>query len=143
MIIKQTSLDLNGPILTILQNPVGVGTIVDGGSATFSGIATVTYVTNGSLGTLDATYGIFPNGIDQPDLVTLLTAIETKFEVVTALLDADATLTDTNYAALWDFDMDTTKIKSTGISQGAVVDYLNTVLTALNGVLVKLDADLA
>lgn len=43
MISKQTTLDLNGPILTILQNPVEIETILDGGSATFSGIATATY----------------------------------------------------------------------------------------------------
>ena len=43
MIGKQTTLDLNGPILTILQNSVEIETILDGGSATFSGIATATY----------------------------------------------------------------------------------------------------
>lgn len=39
MISKQTSLDLNGPILSFIQQPVGVG-IPDSGSATFVGIAT-------------------------------------------------------------------------------------------------------
>jgi hypothetical protein len=39
MIGKQTTLDLNGPILSFIQQPVGVG-IPDSGSATFVGIAT-------------------------------------------------------------------------------------------------------
>lgn len=45
MITKQTTLDLNGPIIEILQNPVNVGTVEDGSNATFTGIATVTYPT--------------------------------------------------------------------------------------------------
>ena len=39
MISKQTTLDLNGPILSFVQQPVGVSTS-DSGSATFVGIAT-------------------------------------------------------------------------------------------------------
>ncbi len=39
MIGKQTTLDLNGPILSFVQQPVGVSTS-DSGSATFVGIAT-------------------------------------------------------------------------------------------------------
>jgi hypothetical protein len=45
MISKQTTLDLNGPILSFTQNPVGVGIITNGSNVTFSGIATVTYPT--------------------------------------------------------------------------------------------------
>ena len=43
MITKQTTLDLNGPIIEISQNPVNVGIVTDGSNVTFSGIATATY----------------------------------------------------------------------------------------------------
>ena len=49
--MKQTSLDINGPILSFTTNPVGVastGTIVGstgGGTVTFVGIATATFPT--------------------------------------------------------------------------------------------------
>ena len=43
MITKQTTLDLNGPIIEISQNPVNVGIVTNGSNVTFSGIATATY----------------------------------------------------------------------------------------------------
>lgn len=43
MIIKQTTLDLNGPIIEILQNPVNVGIVTNGSNVTFSGIVTAVY----------------------------------------------------------------------------------------------------
>lgn len=42
MISKQTTLDLNGPILSFLQQPQSIS-ICDGGSATFVGIATASF----------------------------------------------------------------------------------------------------
>jgi hypothetical protein len=42
MISKQTSLDLNGPILSFIQQPQSVS-VCDGGSTTFVGIATATF----------------------------------------------------------------------------------------------------
>lgn len=106
------------------------------------GINTATFVTNGALGSVDGTYNIHAMGINQADLVTFLTAVATKFAAVTALLDADSTITDTNYASTLDFTLDTTKISGTGISQGAIVEYLQTIVTANNALWVKLDADL-
>ena len=44
MIGKQTTLDLNGPILSFVQQPQSVG-VCDGGSATFVGIATAFFPT--------------------------------------------------------------------------------------------------
>jgi len=44
MINKQTTLELNGPILSITQNPVSV-TASSGSSVTFTGIATATFTT--------------------------------------------------------------------------------------------------
>ena len=45
MITKQTTLDLNGPILEVFQNPVNVGVVTNGSAASFIGLATVTYPT--------------------------------------------------------------------------------------------------
>ena len=45
MIGKQTTLDLNGPILSIAQNPTNVGKVVNGSNVSFSGIATISYPT--------------------------------------------------------------------------------------------------
>lgn len=42
MISKQTSLDLNGPILSFIQQPSSIG-VCNGGSATFIGIATASF----------------------------------------------------------------------------------------------------
>jgi hypothetical protein len=42
MLNKQTTLDLNGPILSFTTNPVGAAT-TNGGSVTFTGIATATF----------------------------------------------------------------------------------------------------
>lgn len=81
------------------------------------------------------------NGMHQPDLVTQLQLIETKFEVLTAQLDADAGVEDENYASTLDFDMDTTEIQAGGIDQGSIVSYLQTVVTNFNALLTKLDAD--
>ena len=89
-----------------------------------------------------AGYKITNNGLRQDLLYTFLAAIETQFEVLTAKLDADGGVTGENYGTLWNFDLDTTKINANGImDQGDVVDYMNTVYAALNGVLTKLDAD--
>jgi hypothetical protein len=45
MISKQTTLDLNGPVIEIVQEPVSVGIVTNGSSVTFSGIATISYPT--------------------------------------------------------------------------------------------------
>ena len=45
MISKQTTLDLNGPIIEIVQEPVSVGIVTNRSSVTFSGIATISYPT--------------------------------------------------------------------------------------------------
>ncbi len=111
----------------------------DGGVTDTDYVANCAYTVIGSAGhALDA------NGIKQDVLVTLLTELETNFEIMTAQLDSDAGVADTNYAATWDFDMDTTLIKSTGIrSQGDVLTYLDGVIAAIAGINAKLDADSA
>ncbi len=109
-----------------------------------AGIDTATFAAGASIGNLESIYGITPNGISQPDLVTYFTAIETAIAACTALLDGDATLTDEDYASSLDVTLDTTQITGTGISsQGAVLTFLNDVVTSMNALWTKLDADIA
>jgi len=80
-------------------------------------------------------------GINQADLISLLRLIRTNFVGVTAKLDADGTVTDTDYGSLENFTVPA-GIGTVGIfSQGAVLDYLKTVRTKFNAMMVKLDAD--
>ena len=113
---------------------------------------------------------IHPNGVDTRRLAIFFQAIATQFAACTAALDADATLTDTNYASTLDIDFTTktgwlpvsetatpftiyggddtnypnasSKIQVNGIDAEALVDYLNTVVTNINLLWVKLDADI-
>ena len=48
MITKQTTLDLNGPILSFVQQPESI-TVCAGSAATFVGIATATFLTLGDI----------------------------------------------------------------------------------------------
>lgn len=80
-------------------------------------------------------------GINQADLISLLNLIRTNFVAVTAKLDLDGGVADTNYAALENFSVPV-GIGSVGIfSQGAILDYFKTIRTKFNALLVKLDAD--
>jgi hypothetical protein len=80
-------------------------------------------------------------GINQADLLYLLTLIRTNFVALTAALDADDGVTLTNYASALDFTVPTT-ISSPGIrDQGSVLDYLKTVRTKYMALLAKLDVD--
>lgn len=80
-------------------------------------------------------------GINQTDLISFLNLIRTNFVAVTAKLDLDGGVSDTNFAALENFTVPA-GIGPVGIfGQGAVLDYLKTVRTNFNALLVKLDAD--
>ena len=80
-------------------------------------------------------------GINQADLLSLLTLIRTNFVAFTAALDADDGVSDTNYAATLDFTVPTT-ISSPGIrDQGSVLNYLKTVRTKYMALLAKMDLD--
>ena len=108
-----------------------------------AGVTLTTYVANCALTAMGASGNLIDaNGIDNVKLVTALTEMETKFEVLTAQLDGDTLVADTDYAATWDFDMDTVKITQGGIyDQGEVINYLQTVVAAIAGLNAKLDAD--
>lgn len=127
-----------------------------------SGVNTATFEAGCALGSLAGTYNIHPNGIGTSELATYLQAIATKFAACTALLDADSTLDDEDYASTlnitfsaktgqipplatstaFDITSPASFIKTTGIKQEALVDYLNTVVTNINALWVKLDADI-
>ena len=126
------------------------------------GVNTTTYYSGCALGSLAGTYNIHPNGIGTKELATFLQAVATKFAACTDLLDADSTLTDDDYGTTYDimttaitgwipplttstaFDITSpaSKIKTTGIDNAALVDFLNTAITNINALWVKLDADI-
>jgi hypothetical protein len=108
----------------------------------------------------DSRIGIFPNGIGTRELAIFCQAIATQLAVCTALCDADSTLTDEDYASTLDitftsktgtaealgvaFDITNpcSFIQPKGIKQEALIDFLNTVVTNINALWVKLDADI-
>ena len=126
------------------------------------GVAKTDYEALAALGSLAGVYNIHPNGIGTPELATFLQAIATKMAACNANLDADATLTDDDYASTLDITFSAktgsipplatttafaitspaSKIKTTGIDQEALIDFLNTAVTNINALWVKLDADI-
>ncbi len=161
-----------------------------------AGVGTTTYEANCAIGPINGDYddsfatdsamlelglsqdkrvNISPQGIGTKELAIFCQAIATQIAACTALLDADATLDDTDYAiddagaaahgtigytdikfspvtstlaaaldTYADFDITATesKIKTTGIEQAALMEFLNTVVTNMNLLWVKLDADI-
>lgn len=162
------------------------------------GVGTTTYEAGCAIGSIDGDYddsfataaigvelgvgqnkkiNISPSGIGTRELAIFCQAIATQIAACTALLDADATLGDTDYAIttaaslgvrgktdikfseltasipgnFGDFSIvhpdavgvnPLSKIKTTGIGQEALIDFLNTVVTNMNALWVKLDADI-
>lgn len=83
-------------------------------------------------------------GINQADLVSLLVLMRTNFLGLTAKLDADGGVADTNYGSLWNPAFPSTDISVNGngiCHQGVVLNYLKLLRTNFNAVLTKLDAD--
>lgn len=87
---------------------------------------------------------IFAQGIKQGDLVDLLVSIKTKWNAILTKLDADGTVSDTDYnstRALTMPDGIQTGHPKAIRDQGQVVTFLNNFIVAFNAVLTKLDAD--
>ena len=96
-----------------------------------------------SAGPLEDKMGtISGSGVDQESLVTFLTDIATKHNATLAKLDADTGVAAEDYVSGQTITLPTTTISAEGIAQGALITYLNTVITKHNAVLAKLDADL-
>ncbi len=111
---------------------------------------------------LDRRINLSPEGMGTREIAIFCQAIATSFAACTANADADGTLDDTDYASTLDIDFtaktgwvpplatttafdvtsSASKIKTTGIDQGALIDFLNTVVTQTNLLWVKLDADI-
>lgn len=147
------------------------------------GVAATTFVSTAAITNLDGCYStafagsatgislginqdkrinIDPNGMSTRDLAILCQAITTQLAVATALCDADATLSDTDYASTLDIlftaktgwipplaltdafsiQSPASKIQTKGIMTEALVDFLNTVVTNYNALWTKLDADI-
>lgn len=93
-------------------------------------------------------YGLSAKGMHQKDLVACLTELETNFNAVLALLDADTQVTLTTYTAIAlaagsgkTLDLDDTVVGSKGMSQKAIVSFLDDFVAKFNAVLANLDID--
>jgi hypothetical protein len=80
-------------------------------------------------------------GISQADLVTFLTHINTKLTALLTKLDADGTVAATDYVSTCAVTFPSSTITSNGVSQGAIVDFLDDWITGYNAALAKVDAD--
>ncbi len=111
-----------------------------------------------------------PEGMGTVEIAIACQAIASMMALGHANLDGDSTLGDTNYASTLDIDFSaktgripplgsavpfdiahpdangstnpTSRITTAGIDQVALVDFLNTVVTNMNALWVKLDADI-
>jgi hypothetical protein len=79
-------------------------------------------------------------GVGQNDLYTLLALLNTKFSALLAKLDADSVIAATNYVSTLAITFPST-ITANGISQGAVLSFLENWITKFNACLTKVDAD--
>jgi len=112
----------------------------DGANSTYSGSACTTLALQG--------HGITPHGMHQKDLIDCLAALETNFNAVLALLDADTQVTLTTYTAVATaagsgavLNLNDTVPGSKGISQDHIVSFLDDFVAKFNAVLANLDID--
>jgi len=109
-----------------------------------SGVTDTTYNSLWALDVADiAGYGLNKTGMYDGSICSLMNDIKTKFSGVTAKLDADAGVEDTDYASTLDFSVPTDILTIDFEDQGSIVDYMTTVTTQFNTLLTKLDADAA
>jgi len=81
-------------------------------------------------------------GINQDDLVTFLTLMNTNLTGLLAKLDDDTGVEDTDYESTYAITFPSTTISAGGIrSQGDILTFLNSWVTNYNATLAKLDAD--
>jgi len=81
-------------------------------------------------------------GLNQDDLVTFLTLMNTQLTAVLTLLDSDTGVTLTTYVATYGITFPTTTISATGIrSQGDILTFLDTWRTNFIAMLTALDGD--
>jgi len=110
----------------------------DGANSTYSGSACTTL----------ASRGISNKGMYQKDLIAALVQLETAFNAVLTLLDADTQVTKDNYIATVNalgtgaaLDLNNTVSGSLGLDQDKLVKFLDDLVTKFNGLLAHLDTD--
>jgi len=84
---------------------------------------------------------LWAKGINQVDLNTALRELKTDWDATLALLDADTGVTLETYVALHTIPAITNIDTYVGVEQGDVVKRLQDVITSINAVNAKLDAD--
>lgn len=87
---------------------------------------------------------IYGTGINQADLVDLLSSLNTNYAALLAKLDADAQITATDYASACSAALPST-VQTTGTKaisdMGVVIKWLGDLQVAFDAMLAKLDAD--
>lgn len=135
-----------GALYTLLNsivtnfNAMLVKVKADGAASTYSTCACKALASQGK--------GISANGMYQVDLIATLTELETNFNAVLALLDADAQVTLKTYTAVATaagsgaaLNLNDTVVGSKGLSQDAIVSFLDDLVAKFNAVLANLDID--
>jgi hypothetical protein len=84
---------------------------------------------------------------DQGTLIETLETFTTKWNAMLAIADADATITDTNYAATCGIAVTlnvraSSSVLDAGMYEGSLVKWLDTTIDQFNAALAKFDADL-
>lgn len=113
------------------------------------GAASTTYTPNNLLTTLASQgYGLTNKGMHQKDLINQLSEMESKFNAVVALLDADTGVTLTDYATVTSavgtgaaLNLNDTVIGSYGLDQAKLVSFLDDYIAKFNALLGNLDID--
>lgn len=135
-----------GALYTLLNsivtnfNAMLVKVKADGAASTYSTYACKALASQGK--------GISANGMYQDDLIATLTELETNFNAVLALLDADTQVTLDTYTAVATaagsgaaLNLNDTVVGSKGLSQDAIVSFLDDLVAKFNAVLANLDID--
>lgn len=84
---------------------------------------------------------LYSNGIHQADLYTLINDINTKLIALYTQLVADTTVNDSTYLTACTPGTLSTSISANGMAQGAIVAWLQTVVTGWNAAMALLDGD--
>ncbi len=106
------------------------------------GATTTTYTPNNDITVLASQgYGISDKGMHQKDLIAQLTELETNWNAILALLDADGGVTLTTYVAGFAVDLNNSTVGSLGISQEDLVSFLESFVDNFNLALAQMDVD--
>jgi hypothetical protein len=135
-----------GALYTLLNsivtnwNAMLVKVKADGANSTYSTYACTALASQG--------HGLSARGMHQADLVAALTELETNFAAVLALLDADSQVALETYTAVAaaagtgsTLNLNDTVVGSKGLSQDAIVSFLDDFVAKFNAVLGNLDID--